>query len=77
MSMVSSPALPSMVIVLKLRLVAVKSPITWMVSPLLDLAVGQRRIVAVVGGGVERIDGDFLDIVEFGDNRLWSSQPYE
>ena len=70
MSTVSSPALPSIVMVLKFRLVngALKLPMTWIVSPLFVPPSGVVRIVAVVGGGIEGIDGDLFDIVEFGND---------
>ena len=63
MSTVSSPALPSIVIVLKFRLVWLKLPIT------MDRRIGTVQSATIICGNVGRIDLDFLDIVEFGYDR--------
>ena len=51
MSTVSSPASPSMVMVLRRRLVPEKSPMIWMLSP----------PSVPVAAGIEPVDADFLD----------------
>ena len=67
MSTVSSPALPSIVIVLKFRLVLAVE-----VADDEDRVAGQIGTVqsaTIICGNVGRIDLDFLDIVEFGYDR--------